>query len=140
MGVYPAELPYRVRARGALRSLQRVTSSNRNLLRRESCRDRADSPLMLSAREAWHGGLAAVGDLGCLFPGDGCSSSCSGGAVCSFGAYRRPVLRLTLSPASCGSFGDRCGKRSSWGGKDYRLPDTGQAPTLLLESWVVDLR
>jgi hypothetical protein len=41
----------------------------------ESRRDRADSPLVLSAREARHGGLAAMGDRGCLFPGDSSSSS-----------------------------------------------------------------
>jgi chromate transporter len=35
------------------------------------------------------------------------------GPVCRFGAYRRPLLRLTLSPARCGSFRDRRCQRSS---------------------------
>src|SRR4029077_4806239 len=71
MGFHPAQLHYRVRAWRALRSLQRTANPDRNLLWRESRRDLADSPLVLSAREARHGGLVAMGDRRCLFPGDG---------------------------------------------------------------------
>src|SRR5229473_284166 len=139
MGVHLAELHHSVRAWRALRSLQRAPHPDRDLLRRESRRDRPDSPFVLSAREARHGGLVTVGDRGCLFPGDRCSSSRSSGPVCRFGAYRRPVLRLALSPTSCGSFRNGRCQRSSRDRKDRRFPDTGKASSLLPESWVADL-
>src|SRR5882757_1051313 len=67
MGIHSAELHYRVDARRALRSLQRLADSHRNLLRRKSRGDSADPALVLPAREARHGRLAAMDYRGYLF-------------------------------------------------------------------------
>src|SRR5712692_8652914 len=139
MGVHPAEFHYRVRARCALRSFQRTAYPDRNLLRRESCRDRLDSALVLSAREARHGGLVAMGDRGSLLFHNHCSPRRSCGVVRRVRARWSLVLWLSLLRARCGAFGNSRGQRSSRDRKVRRLPDTGEAFYLLPESRIADL-
>src|SRR5260370_22892436 len=75
MGLHPAELHYRVGARRALRSLQRITDSDGDFLRGEPSGNRADYALVLPARETRDGRLAAVGYSRDLF----CDNRCSPG-------------------------------------------------------------
>ena len=64
LGIHPAEFFDRRRIGRALCPARRPQAGHRDFLRRQSGGDRADPALLLSARQARHGGQTAMGDRG----------------------------------------------------------------------------
>src|SRR5262245_2672291 len=140
LGLYLPEFRDRRGARRPLRLSRRSAAGERNILRREPRRDRADPAFLLPAGETGHGRLAAMGDRSRL-PGRHRRLASRGGIAVHWRRRRwRSVLRGFVPPSSAGCTANNRSPGSGAACTGRIRFDPRKAPTFLPQSRLAHLR
>jgi hypothetical protein len=139
MGLHPAEFRNRCGVGRPLRLSRRPPAGHRDLLRRESRRDRPDPALLLPVGEARHGRLGAMGDRRGLPDRHGDPAGRSGAVVHRRRDHWHSLLRQVRASAAGDARDSRRAGRGAACACRVGL-DPRQASLLLPQGGLTDLR